>query len=212
MSASPPTETAVTRDPRVARSRARVLEAATDLLVEGGSRAVTVDAVAERSGVAKSTMYRHFPSRTDLLVDVLRHNMPAADFELETGSFETALRSLLHGFAAVMADRDWARILPALMSLKNTIPDIRELTELDRAEHLTVLQTVLDHGIDEGLVAPDTDVVTTMDLLVGPLIFAALNDDLERLPTLADEITDRYVASCRRGPRRSPSITRSGRP
>ena len=54
-------------DPRVARSRASLLEAATDLLVDGGPRAVTVDAVSERSGVAKSTLYRHFPSRDDLV-------------------------------------------------------------------------------------------------------------------------------------------------
>lgn len=199
MSATPdtePAEPAESVDPRIARSRARVLQAATELLVEGGTRAVTVDAVAERSGVAKSTMYRHFPSRTELLVDVLRHNMPVVRSEVPSGSFEQALRSLLGRVAADMADPDWVRILPALISLKNTNPDVHELTESDRAGHMAQLQAVLDLGIDEGLVSSGTDLVTTMNLLVGPLVFAALNNDADRLPALVDEVTDRFLASC----------------
>ena len=50
-------------DPRVARSRTAVLDAATHLLVTGGPAAVTVDAVVAESGVAKSTIYRHWRSR-----------------------------------------------------------------------------------------------------------------------------------------------------
>ncbi|MDO9175716.1 MAG: helix-turn-helix domain-containing protein, partial [Actinomycetota bacterium] len=58
------------------RSRACLLAAATELLVETGVRGVTVDAVAERSGVAKSTLYRHWGSVQELLVDVMRANVP----------------------------------------------------------------------------------------------------------------------------------------
>lgn len=184
-------------DPRVVRSRAKVLEAATELLVEGGARAVTVDAVSERSGVAKSTMYRHFASRTELLVDVLRHNMPAPEIDLSPGPFHESLRSVVRGFADALADPDWARILPALISLKNTVPDIHELTETDRAGHLTQLQVVLDRGIDEGVVPPGTEAATAINLLVGPLVFATLNNDFDRVADLADEVADRYVASCR---------------
>jgi AcrR family transcriptional regulator len=187
----------VTQDPRVVRSRTKVLDAATHLLVEGGARAVTVDAVSERSGVAKSTMYRHFPSQTDLLVAVLRHNLPKVDIDVPAGSFEDGLRALVRGFAASMADPHWARILPALMSLKNVIPDLHELTESDHAAHVARVQAVLDRGTAEGLVPPGTDIDRTMTLLVGPLVFAAMNDDLDRLPELADEIVDRYVDSCR---------------
>lgn len=53
-------------DARVARTHAAVMQAATDLLVEGGPNAMTVDAVVARSGVAKSTVYRHWATRDDL--------------------------------------------------------------------------------------------------------------------------------------------------
>jgi AcrR family transcriptional regulator len=197
MNSSSGKENSPTEDPRVARSRSKVLEAATELLVEGGHRAVTVDAVAERSGVAKSTMYRHFPSRTELLVNVLRRNMPTLDLEVPEGSFEDAMRVVMSRAVASMDNPDWARMLPALMSLKNTLPDIRELTQADRECRLSLLRAVLARGIDEGLVPPDTDPTLIMNLLIGPLMFAAMNNELDGLNELADAVTEQFLASCR---------------
>ena len=67
-----------TRSPRIPASPAaeRVIRGATDLLVEGGPWAVTVDAVVARSGVAKSTIYRHWESRDELLVEILASCAP----------------------------------------------------------------------------------------------------------------------------------------
>ncbi len=54
-------------DPRVRRTRAAVVDTAVSLLVEGGVGAVTIEAIVRRSGVARSTIYRHWPSRTDVV-------------------------------------------------------------------------------------------------------------------------------------------------
>src|SRR5690606_24583910 len=59
-------------DPRVEQTRALILEAADGLLISGGIAAVTIDAVAQRSGVARSTIYRQFKDRNDLLLYVFR--------------------------------------------------------------------------------------------------------------------------------------------
>ncbi|KHF34924.1 Bacterial regulatory protein, tetR family [Paenibacillus sp. P1XP2] len=48
---------------RVERSRHNVLTTAFELLSEGGVNGFTVDEVARRSGVAKTTIYRHWPTR-----------------------------------------------------------------------------------------------------------------------------------------------------
>ena len=80
--------------PRAARSREKLLAAATDLLVEAGPTAVTVDAVSERSGVAKSTLYRHWGSRDDMLVDVVRSNLPEPEpIDVDQG-FEPGTRTV----------------------------------------------------------------------------------------------------------------------
>ncbi len=184
-------------DPRVLRSHAKVLEAATELLVDGGPRALTVDAVSERSGVAKSTMYRHFPSRTDLMVEVLRHNMPATEDEIPEGTFEEALRALVQRVATTASNPEWGRILPALITLKSTIADIDELSESDRSARLHLLQEVLNRGIDEGLVCPKTDPVMVMSVIFGPIVFAALYGESGRMEELADLVVDQFIAGCR---------------
>ena len=64
-------------DPRLERTRRAVLEAALDLLTEHGYGEVTIEAVAARSGVAKSTIYRHWPGgRTDLVRDAFHELKP----------------------------------------------------------------------------------------------------------------------------------------
>ena len=54
-------------DPRPARSRARLIDAATALLRAGGPSAVTIDAVTRSANVARATLYRHFSSANDLM-------------------------------------------------------------------------------------------------------------------------------------------------
>lgn len=58
--------------PAVAPTRERLVFAATELITDGGYAAASVEAVAERAGVARGTMYRHFPSKAALFVEVFR--------------------------------------------------------------------------------------------------------------------------------------------
>jgi AcrR family transcriptional regulator len=54
------------------RTRGRLLEAAVELLEEGGYAAASVAAIAARAGVAAGALYRHFPSKADLFVEIVR--------------------------------------------------------------------------------------------------------------------------------------------
>src|ERR1019366_2515587 len=58
-------------DPRVVRTRTAVLEAAIDLLAERGYSGFSVEGVVEATGIAKTTLYRHWPTRDDLLAAVI---------------------------------------------------------------------------------------------------------------------------------------------
>jgi AcrR family transcriptional regulator len=53
-------------------TRARIVRAALELVARGGYREAQVAAVARRAGVATGTVYRHFPSKADLLTEVFR--------------------------------------------------------------------------------------------------------------------------------------------
>ncbi|MFN0028768.1 MAG: TetR/AcrR family transcriptional regulator [Acidimicrobiales bacterium] len=181
-------------DPRILRSRAKLLAAATALLMESGPQAVTVDAVAERSGVAKSTMYRHWPSRDDLLLAVMRAHHPIISTPDLGGGFETALRALLAEVADTFAEPEWASILPALIALQHHRPELTELLAEDRRAQLSVLAAVLEAGRTEGYVPLGIDLQTSADLLFGPLLLATLRGERGRLHELAGHSVDRFIA------------------
>src|SRR5262245_49502501 len=120
-------------DPRVSRSRAAVIRAATDLLVEGGPNAVTVDSIVARSGVAKSTIYRHWGSRDDILVSVIESCAPQIPQPDPDVDVVEGLRQVVHSMATALNDPEWARVLPALLMLKNHEAGIAAMN--DRIEH-----------------------------------------------------------------------------
>lgn len=77
-----------------------ILETAADLFFREGFRAVGVDTIIERSGVAKMTLYRHFPSKDDLIVAYLRDTNDKfwAWFEDATAAYEGQPRDQLVAF------------------------------------------------------------------------------------------------------------------
>ncbi|MFD1814633.1 TetR/AcrR family transcriptional regulator [Rhodococcus gannanensis] len=82
-------------DPRRARSRARLLDAATALLARGGIDAVTIDAVTEAAHVARATLYRHFDSGTELLAAAFARLVPPASSVPEGAPLRDQLIALL---------------------------------------------------------------------------------------------------------------------
>lgn len=91
-------------DPRPARSRARLLDAATALLRSGGPSAVTIDAVTRGANVARATLYRHFPSGNDLLAAAFRSLIPPAPTPPEEGSLRDRLVALVLAQAELIAE------------------------------------------------------------------------------------------------------------
>lgn len=198
MAQSEPTELS----PRAARSREKMLGAATELLVHAGPRAVTVDAVAAASGVAKSTLYRHWDSRQELLIDVIKgssREIQRPDLEL---GFESALRELMQSVAGLFADPEWIQIFPSLASLRSSIPELDAFFDADMEEKQEPLRAVLDLGIAEGVLPAALDLEDASSLLAGPLILTALlqtNQEEARtaLSRLADYVVDHFIASHR---------------
>jgi AcrR family transcriptional regulator len=110
-------------------ARQRVLDTAYDLFSTRGIRGVGVDEVIERAGVAKATLYRHFPSKNDLVLAFLERRE-----ELWT-----------HGFIAAEATRRGATPEAQLLAIFDVFDDWFRRDDFDTCSFINVL---LELGVD----------------------------------------------------------------
>lgn len=186
-------------DPRVAKTHAAVMQAATDLLVEGGPDALTVDAVVARSGVAKTTVYRHWATRDDLVFDVINNCAPLLRAPEPDAPFEEALLALARQMVELLADPGWRRLAPALILLKAEQAEMAELDEAMKARQSRVVEEILERGVAEGVIR--TDVLDDLDmagtLLIGPIVMAGLVDTVPLDDELVHRTVDQFLAAHR---------------
>ena len=160
-------------DPRKARSRELVLEAGIALLAEGGIRAFTVDAVAARSGVAKTTIYRQWPTRGDLLSDVYG-SLESHTATPDTGSLRGDIEHLMRDLAHELATADWARNLTAVVAEGEHDPDLAAGHRAHAHVESAPLREVLQRAKDRGELAVDADVQLATELVAGALFYRRL--------------------------------------
>ncbi len=174
-------------DPRPARSRARLLEAAAALLNSGGPSAVTVDAVTRTANVARATLYRHFPSGNDLLAAAFNSLIPPSP----TPPAEGSLRDRL--VAVVLAQAESVAQAPAVMTAMSWLALGRDLDEWpgprDGQAADSAAITTLRERIAQQYAAPfdaifdspeaaelgEVDRSRAIALLIGPLVLGKLS-------------------------------------
>lgn len=192
-------------DPRVARSRAAVIATATDLLVEGGPDAVTIDAIVARSGVAKSTVYRHWDSREDVLLAVIESCAPQLPELDPDADVVDSLRAVVRAVAAGLNDPRWARVVPALLMLKFHEAGVREIDERLEHEQQKVVTALIARAVEDGVLATGIDAREATTQLIGPLLFAHLTGQATLNQDFADRTLTRFLAAYRPDP--PPSAT-----
>lgn len=175
------------------------MQAAMDLLVEGGPQALTVDAVVARSGVAKSTVYRHWADRDALVADVFNvcaPQMVEPDVDLP---FDAALRQLVDASIEFMTDERWRRLVPALLVLKSEKTAIAALEDQMNRDQADVVGNVLRRGVAEGALRSEVtdDLQLAITLLVGPILMAGLTEMVPIDQVLADRVVDQFLAANR---------------
>ena len=158
------------KDARVVRTRALVQDAVRDLFEREGAGALTHQRVAERAGVSRATVYRHWPQPIDLVLEALG----VAEQPLLHPSEGQPLREWLRR-ELVRVAADFAR--PVVHQFIATI-----VGEADRSEHITALvaeltrrtvsavREALDRAEAEGAVFQRRDEYQLIAELVGPVI------------------------------------------
>lgn len=156
-----------------------------------------MDAIAKRSGVAKSTLYRHWPSITDLILDVFRSAVPGTVEVDSEAPFEEALRQQVASAAELLADPQWVRLFPDLLSLRHQYPELAELADRTRTVKQAALRDILASGAAQGRVPGDLDVDIVVATLLGPMVMCAVFGEPERIDEVGAFAVERFLGSYR---------------
>ncbi len=153
--------------PRSEAARQRVLDAAQAVLGETGVDGFTVERVAKRSGVAKSTIYRHFPNGNQLMLSALGcvvQTFPTPN----TGSLSGDLEAFMGHVLPIMSDPAIAQAMLGVVAAAATDPEIAEIHRAMMAERLGPIVTILDLAKGRGELPQDLDTGIARDFIEGP--------------------------------------------
>ncbi len=187
-------------DPRVMRSRAAILDACADLISEQGLAGVTIEAVAARSGAAKTTIYRHWPSREALLIEAFGVCSGAPSPGEDRGDAREDLRHVLGGLARKLGDEDWVAAMGSLIDAAARDPELARLHAATMAERRRPLTDALARAAGRGELPADLDVDAAAALLAGPLFYRALVAREPVTPGFVDTVVDAALPALRAQP------------
>jgi AcrR family transcriptional regulator len=156
--------------PRSERARAAILDAATQLLLSQGLGAVSMDVVARRAGVSKATIYRWWPNKQTLALDALNRELDTTQQPKDTGSLRGDLLALLRPLARHAQEREYPRVIGALVSEVHCDPSFAEQYHVRFVRPRRQPGTIaFRRGIERGELSADVDVELALDLVYGPI-------------------------------------------
>jgi AcrR family transcriptional regulator len=155
-------------DPRVVETRRVVLDEALRILLTDGVHALTYQRVARNLGIARTTIYRHWPTRAHLLFDAFDHGRDPVE-PIPSGPLGERLRYVLDMFHHRLTHSPLADTILSVFAEARADPELNDLTERLNQRLNRPLREVLEEGIESGDLCPEFDVDTAVAQLVGPI-------------------------------------------
>jgi AcrR family transcriptional regulator len=175
---------------RSTRVREAVLSAVLQELNVNGYAALSVEAVASRAGVNKTTIYRRWPTLDDLLVDALTTWSEDAIPGVDTGSIETDLLTLGRELADQLNGGVGRQIVAVVLTAGLRSPQLREATRRYFDQQAVRATPVVTQAIDRGELPANTDTNALLTTFRAPLFY--------RMVTTGDPIDDGLIAQTTR--------------
>ncbi|MGH2346073.1 MAG: TetR/AcrR family transcriptional regulator [Chloroflexota bacterium] len=181
-----------TVDPRVERSRHLILWAALDELGEAGYGAFTIESVAARSGVAKSTIYRHWSDKLALIADAFQTFHEQQGPDITTGSPRERLERILRHVAEVIGKSIFSTCIPALIDGAERDSGLRKFHHRFQVEARKPLIAVIAEGVAAGdfpaHVNPELAALAFLGVIFYRRLMSPETFDPERASELIDNV------------------------
>lgn len=161
-------------DPRIRRTRDAVLPAALSVLAKRGFASFTMEGVAEASSVAKSTVYRYWPTRLALLRDALEGLNRQPEAELLAGPARARIERLLQHLASALSDGVFSACIPALIEAAERHPEVADFLHQYSDRRRSALTAVIRTGVENGELPAHLDPELAALALSGPVFYRRL--------------------------------------
>ena len=159
--------------PRDARADRAILEAALELAAADGLAGFSVDAVAQRAGVSKATIYRRWSTKEQMVMDAI-HELAVPGETPDTGSLRGDLDVFFADICAGMEKGPGGDLMAQLVMAARTQPEVMAVLKQKMATRRRPLVVALERAIERGEIPESTDVEAAIDLLSGPVMFRFL--------------------------------------
>lgn len=172
---------------RSARVQSAVLQATAEELGRVGFAALRIEDVAARSGVNKTTIYRRWPTKLELVSAVLANeSWPPED--VDTGALDSDIKAVLRDVRERLYTVRERGVLQVLMG-ERAHPEVAQLVRAARTRHIAVRQRIFERAIARGELSPHCDPAQLIDLMMTPLVSRIINMGLEVDDAYIDMIT-----------------------
>lgn len=159
---------------RGTKVRAAVHAATLAELVDKGYAALTIESVAQRAGVHKTTVYRRWKDRESLLADALAEHM-AKDIPIpDTGAIDTDLRALAYSLVQSFTGLTGQAILAAMFTGAAHVPEIAAARSRVFGDRLARAEPMVTRAIERGELSADTDPAELLKALAAPIYLRLL--------------------------------------
>lgn len=158
---------------RSERVRQLVLDTTAQLVADVGVERATIDEISNRSGVAKTTIYRHFPSKQALVVEAV-HACTHIPVVTDTGSLRNDLISCFSGMTKASYEGRLGDMMLSLMDAAQRDPELGRLVRGQAEQRRRFATTVIERAVARGELPDDVDVDLLVTLLSGPLVYTKL--------------------------------------
>jgi len=185
---------------RSARAHNDVLDAALKLFAERGIDATSMDAIAEASGVSKATIYKHWPDKDALCLEVLMrlHGRDTAPPDLDSGDLRADMIAALTHQPPEQFAEVRMRMMPHLMAYAARNPSFGKVWQASVIEPPRAqIARVLERGVARGELPRSLDIDFAIALLLGPMMYGHLLKRISRkVPdTFQELVVDAFMKS-----------------
>jgi AcrR family transcriptional regulator len=167
-----------------------ILEAAVEELGDVGYGGVTIESVAARAGVGKSTIYRHWPDKLALIADAFETFHVQMVPDLVNRSARESVELLVRHVAEVVVDSTFARCIPALIDGAARDPRVREFHHGYSAERRQALIDLIARGVQDGEFRRGLDPELATTALLGVIFYRRLMTGEPLDPDRAGEVVE----------------------